>query len=56
MNLLIGQDFENRQELMKDMRRLTEEGITIVMITHDLELVRQYVKRVVEIGQGKGAM
>ena len=23
-----GQDFENRQELMKDMRRLTEEGIT----------------------------
>lgn len=48
-----GQDFENRQELMKDMRRLTEEGITIVMITHDLELVRQYAKRVVEIGQGR---
>lgn len=48
-----GQDFENRQELMKDMRKLVEEGITIVMITHDLSLVRQYATRVVEIEEGK---
>ena len=48
-----GQDFENRQELMKDMQKLVEEGITIVMITHDLSLVRQYATRVVELEDGK---
>lgn len=47
-----GQDFENRQELMKDMEKLVEEGITIVMITHDLSLVRQYATRVVELEGG----
>ena len=48
-----GQDFENRHELMKDMCSLIHDGITIVMITHDLSLVRQYATRVVEIGEGK---
>ena len=47
-----GQDFENRQELMKDMQELVEKGITIVMITHDLSLVRQYATHVVEIENG----
>ena len=47
-----GQDFENRQELMKDMEALIQQGITIVMITHDLSLVKQYATRVVEIVQG----
>ena len=47
-----GQDFENRQELMKDMQTLVQEGVTIVMITHDLNLVRQYATRVVEIEHG----
>lgn len=48
-----GQDFENRQELMKDMQKLVEEGITIVMITHDLALVKQYATCVAEIEKGK---
>lgn len=47
-----GQDFENRQELMKDMQQLVRDGITIVMITHDLSLVKQYATRVVEIEKG----
>lgn len=47
-----GQDFENRQELMKDMQKLIEKGITIVMITHDLELVKQYATRVIKIERG----
>ena len=53
-----GQDFENRQELMKDMQELVSQGITIVMITHDLSLVKQYATRVVEIENGvvKNAM
>lgn len=48
-----GQDFENRQELMKDLKKLCQEGITIVMITHDLELVKQYATRVVRLESGK---
>ena len=47
-----GQDFENRQELMKDMQELIEKGITIVMITHDLSLVKQYANRVIKIENG----
>lgn len=47
-----GQDFENRQELMKDMQKLVRKGITIVMITHDLSLVKQYATRVIEIEKG----
>ena len=50
-----GQDFENRQELMKEMQKLVESGITIVMITHDLSLVRQYATRVIEIENGRAA-
>lgn len=51
-----GQDFENRQELMKDMQKLVETGITIVMITHDLSLVRQYATHVVKIEKGKAVV
>lgn len=48
-----GQDFENRQELMKDMQELVRKGITIVMITHDLSLVKQYATRVVQMEHGQ---
>jgi energy-coupling factor transport system ATP-binding protein len=47
-----GQDFENRQELMKDMQKLVAEGITIVMVTHDMSLVKQYATRVARIEDG----
>lgn len=47
-----GQDYENRQELMKDMQKLVEDGVTIVMITHDMDLVKQYATRVVRIENG----
>lgn len=48
-----GQDFENRHKLMKDMQALNENGTTIVMITHDLSLVKNYANRVIEIQEGK---
>lgn len=47
-----GQDFENRRELMKDMQKLIEDGITIVMIAHDMSLVKQYATRVARIENG----
>ena len=48
-----GQDYENRQELMKDMEKLRQEGVTIVMITHDMSLVKQYATREVRIADGR---
>lgn len=47
-----GQDYENRQELMKDMERLVASGVTVIMITHDLSLVKQYATRVIQIENG----
>lgn len=47
-----GQDYENRQELMKDMEMLRVAGVTIIMITHDMSLVRQYATREVTIADG----
>lgn len=47
-----GQDYENRLELMDDMETLRREGVTIIMITHDMSLVKQYATREVEIADG----
>lgn len=47
-----GQDYENRLELMNDMEMLRREGVTIIMITHDMSLVKQYATREVEIADG----
>ena len=47
-----GQDYENRLELMDDMEMLRREGVTIIMITHDMSLVKQYATREVEIADG----
>ncbi|WP_350455126.1 ABC transporter ATP-binding protein [Slackia heliotrinireducens] len=48
-----GQDAQNRIELMDEMLRLNSQGVAIVMITHDLELIRRYAKRVVCLDSGK---
>lgn len=47
-----GQDFENRMELMSDLQKLNDQGITIVMITHDMSIVEAYAKRVALLEQG----
>lgn len=44
-----GQDPENRHELMRHMQQLAKTGVTVVMITHDMELVRQYATRVIHL-------
>ena len=49
----VGDIFVCRHFVDRDMQKLVEEGITIVMITHDLSLVRQYATRVVELEDGK---
>ena len=46
-------DTKSGEQIMEIFRRLNEEGVTIVMITHDLSLVGQYATRVVELEDGK---
>lgn len=47
-----GQDWENRVELMSDMKALQSEGCTIVIITHNIELAKKYADRVVKMEKG----
>lgn len=47
-----GQDFVNTQALMKLLKDLNQEGKTILMITHDMELVYEYANRVFLLDKG----
>jgi energy-coupling factor transport system ATP-binding protein len=40
-----GQDRENATRIMRELQRLNANGVTIVMITHDMKLVGEYARR-----------
>ena len=44
-------DKENTRKIMEILKKLNQEGMTIVMVTHDTELV-QYATRVIRIEEG----
>lgn len=49
-----GQDPERAREIMRLMTRLNKEkGITIIAVTHAMDLVVEFVNRVVVMGQGE---
>lgn len=48
-----GQDYTNTHALMELLRDLNQEGTTVVMITHDMELVKQYASRVLLLNEGR---
>lgn len=48
-----GQDYKNYTEFMGFLRTLREEGITVVMITHDIQLALEYADRAVVLSSGK---
>ncbi|MEN6482636.1 MAG: ABC transporter ATP-binding protein [Anaerolineaceae bacterium] len=48
-----GQDKEMTQTLMALMENIRAQGVTIVMITHDMRLVQEYAERVIVMGEGK---
>jgi energy-coupling factor transport system ATP-binding protein len=48
-----GQDYRGRHEIMEVAKKLHESGLTIIVISHDMELISEYVERVVVLAQGQ---
>ena len=46
-------DVENSKKIVDLLESINEEGVTIVMATHDMEILKQYNKRIVAIDAGK---
>lgn len=47
-----GQDPWEAQSLMELLTRLNKQGITIILVTHDMEIIAQYAARAVVLEQG----
>ncbi|MCR4851862.1 MAG: ABC transporter ATP-binding protein [Lachnospiraceae bacterium] len=48
-----GQDYRNYTRIMEFLRELNDRGITIVMITHDMHLMLEYVDRSIVFSEGR---
>jgi len=48
-----GQDKEMTQTLMQLMEQIRAQGVTVVMITHDMRLVQEFSSRVLVMAEGK---
>jgi energy-coupling factor transport system ATP-binding protein len=48
-----GLDYANKTALLNQLRQLQAQGITIIMATHDVELVARCAGRVVLMGEGE---
>lgn len=47
-----GQDFRHYTEIMEFIRELNEQGVTVVMITHDMHLMLEYTPRALVFSEG----
>ena len=47
-----GQDFKGRRDLADIARRLYEMGRTVLMVTHDMDLIAEYTHRLIVMGNG----
>lgn len=49
-----GQDYRHYTEIMEFLKRINEEqGITIIMITHDMHLMLEYTNRAIVLADGR---
>ena len=48
-----GQDFHHYTEIMEFLRGLNEQGVTVVMITHDMHLMLEYTPRALVFADGQ---
>ena len=47
-------DGENKQNIVKKLKELTSQGVTVLMVTHDKELVKEGIAdRIIEISDGR---
>jgi energy-coupling factor transport system ATP-binding protein len=47
-----GQDYQEGIEIMEIIKQLNEAGKTVIIVTHDMELVARYAKRVIVLQNG----
>lgn len=47
-----GLDYKECMELMNAVKDLNEKGTTVIMVCHDMELVRDFAKRMVVVSKG----
>ena len=48
-----GQDFRHYTDIMEFLRGLNEQGVTVVMITHDMHLMLEYTNRAIVVADGQ---
>lgn len=48
-----GQDYKRGREVMELMKKLNSEGKTIVIISHDMNITAEYVRRVIVLKDGQ---
>ena len=48
-----GQDFRHYTEIMEFLKQLNEQGITVLMITHDMHLMLEYTERSLVFADGR---
>lgn len=48
-----GQDYHHYSEIMEFLKELNEQGVTIIMITHDMHLMLEYTPRAIAIAGGR---
>ena len=46
-------DMDNSKSIMKLLSEINKDGVTVIMATHNLELVREFPRRIVKIEDGK---
>lgn len=48
-----GQDYKHYTEFMEFIKKLSQRGISIIMVTHDMQLTLEYCDRAVVLSKGK---
>ncbi|RLF12612.1 MAG: ABC transporter [Thermoprotei archaeon] len=47
-----GQDYKGRYQIMEIVKRLNERGKTVIVISHDMDLIAKYTERTIVMGLG----
>ena len=48
-----GQDYRHYTEIMEFLTELNRQGLTVIMITHDMHLMQEYASRAVAFSEGR---